>query len=212
MNSESGYTPEDDAEGSEQTAQGGEPLRMSAFRRRLSTQKIYEMKTKLRCSREEGGPGGGAAQGWGSRSGGGDLRRLLPLPTDVVNKAMLTCRRWFDQKHQQCMRHIWVPLLKHLLCLPMKFKFFCGIAKGQHSSTGVGRTRAGDPSPWRPLGRCGVGGQRGRVFSFEDTAPSEPSPSTDWACDPGKFIARLSALSLHLKDGHKDSAYPIRGF
>ena len=58
MNSESGYTPEDDAEGSEQTAQGGEPLRMSAFRRRLSTQKIYEMKTKLRCSREEGGPGG----------------------------------------------------------------------------------------------------------------------------------------------------------
>uniref|UniRef100_A0A8D1BKX9 DC-STAMP domain containing 1 n=1 Tax=Sus scrofa TaxID=9823 RepID=A0A8D1BKX9_PIG len=98
VNSESGYTPEDDAEGSEQTAQGGEPLRMSAFRRRLSTQKIYEMKTKLRCSH-------------------------------VVNKAMLTCRRWFDQKHQQCMRHIWVPLLKHLLCLPMKFKFFCGIAK-----------------------------------------------------------------------------------
>ncbi|XP_007108956.1 LOW QUALITY PROTEIN: E3 ubiquitin-protein ligase DCST1 [Physeter macrocephalus] len=97
VNSESGYAPED-AEGSEETAPGRETLRASAFRHRLSTQKMYELKTKLRCSH-------------------------------VVNKAMITCRRWFDQKHRECIRRIWVPLLNHLLCLPMKFKFFCGIVK-----------------------------------------------------------------------------------
>ncbi|XP_032503352.1 E3 ubiquitin-protein ligase DCST1 isoform X2 [Phocoena sinus] len=97
VNSESGYAPED-AEGSEETAPGRETLRASAFRHHLSTQKMYELKTKLRCSH-------------------------------VVNKAMLNCRRWFDQKHRECIQRIWVPLLSHLLCLPMKFKFFCGVAK-----------------------------------------------------------------------------------
>lgn len=62
VSSESGYAPED-AEGSEETAPGRETLRASAFRHHLSTQKMYELKTKLRCSREgdpwaaEGGEG-----------------------------------------------------------------------------------------------------------------------------------------------------------
>ncbi|XP_058395321.1 E3 ubiquitin-protein ligase DCST1 isoform X2 [Diceros bicornis minor] len=97
VKSETGYTPEDTL-GSEETAQGTETHRAAASRHHLSTQKMYELKTKLRCS-------------------------------SVVNRAILSCRRWFDQKHEQCMQRIWVPLLNHLLCLPMKFKFFCGIAK-----------------------------------------------------------------------------------
>ncbi|XP_019813904.2 E3 ubiquitin-protein ligase DCST1 isoform X2 [Bos indicus] len=96
VNSESGFSPKD-AEGSE-TAPGEETPAASAFRHHLSTQKTYELKTKLRCSY-------------------------------VVNEAMFSCRRWFDQKHGVCMQRIWVPLLNHLLCLPMKFKFFCSIAK-----------------------------------------------------------------------------------
>ncbi|XP_004436185.1 PREDICTED: DC-STAMP domain-containing protein 1 [Ceratotherium simum simum] len=97
VKSETGYTPEDTL-GSEETAQGTETHRATASRHHLSTQKMYELKTKLRCS-------------------------------SVVNRAILSCRRWFDQKHERCMQRIWVPLLNHLLCLPMKFKFFCGIAK-----------------------------------------------------------------------------------
>ncbi|XP_015427206.1 PREDICTED: DC-STAMP domain-containing protein 1 isoform X1 [Myotis davidii] len=97
VNSETGYTPED-ATGLEETAQGQRTRRAMASRPHLSTQKMYELKTKLRCSY-------------------------------VVSKAILNCRRWFDKKHEQCMRRIRVPLLSHLLCLPMKFKFFCGIAK-----------------------------------------------------------------------------------
>ncbi|KAF6292726.1 DC-STAMP domain containing 1 [Rhinolophus ferrumequinum] len=97
VSSETGYTPEE-ATGSEETAQGLRTHRAVASRHHLSTQKMYEMKTKLRCS-------------------------------SVVNQAILSCRRWFDRKHEQCMQRIWVPLLKHLLCVPMKFKFFCGIAK-----------------------------------------------------------------------------------
>ncbi|KAL4828927.1 hypothetical protein H8958_018679 [Nasalis larvatus] len=97
VNSETGYTPED-AMDSGETAQGREAHQAPASSLHLSTQKMYELKTKLRCSY-------------------------------VVNQAILSCRRWFDHKHEQCMKHIWVPLLTHLLCLPMKFKFFCGIAK-----------------------------------------------------------------------------------
>ncbi|XP_025219290.1 E3 ubiquitin-protein ligase DCST1 isoform X2 [Theropithecus gelada] len=97
VKSETGYTPED-AMDSGETAQGREAHQAPASSLHLSTQKMYELKTKLRCSY-------------------------------VVNQAILSCRRWFDHKHEQCMKHIWVPLLTHLLCLPMKFKFFCGIAK-----------------------------------------------------------------------------------
>ncbi|CAK6439469.1 unnamed protein product [Pipistrellus nathusii] len=93
VKSETGYTPED-AGGLAETA----PLRAPAFRAHLSTQKMYELKTKLRCAY-------------------------------VVDRAILSCRRWFDKKHAECMQRIPVPLLNHLLCLPMKFKFFCSIAR-----------------------------------------------------------------------------------
>lgn len=141
MNSETGYTPED-AMDLEETAQGVRTRRAMAFRPHLSTQKMYELKTKLRCSCE-GCPQVGQPWGRGSRSGRGGLRQPLPLPTDVVNKAIVSCRRWFDKKHEQCMQRIRVPLLNHLLCLPMKFKFFCGIAKGQHRGRRVGSPRVG---------------------------------------------------------------------
>lgn len=55
MKSETGYTPED-AGGLAETA----PLRAPAFRAHLSTQKMYELKTKLRCACE-GRPPGAAA-------------------------------------------------------------------------------------------------------------------------------------------------------
>ncbi|XP_047401459.1 E3 ubiquitin-protein ligase DCST1 [Sciurus carolinensis] len=97
VNSETGFVPED-AKNSEETAQGSRTRGAPNPRLHLSTQKMYELKTKLRCSY-------------------------------VVNQAILSCRRWFDQKHEQCMQRISVPLFNHLLCLPMKFKFFCDIAK-----------------------------------------------------------------------------------
>ncbi|XP_004871521.1 DC-STAMP domain-containing protein 1 isoform X2 [Heterocephalus glaber] len=89
VSSEAGYAPED-AMDPEETARSTRP--------HLSTQKMFELKTKLRCSH-------------------------------VVNQAILSCHRWFDRKHEQCVQRVWVPLLNHLLCLPMKFKFFCSITK-----------------------------------------------------------------------------------
>nr|XP_013797173.1 PREDICTED: DC-STAMP domain-containing protein 1 [Apteryx mantelli mantelli] len=68
----------------------------------LSTQKLYEMKTKLRCKY-------------------------------VIDLAMQRCQDWFSTKHQACMEHIVVPLISHLLCLPMKFKFLCHVVKVMHS-------------------------------------------------------------------------------
>ncbi|CAO2598865.1 E3 ubiquitin-protein ligase DCST1 [Lemmus lemmus] len=93
VRSEIGYSPEDATD-----TPAAESRDVPGGRRHLSTQKMYELKTKLRCSY-------------------------------VINKAIINCHRWFEDKHQQCMQRIWVPLLNHLLCLPMKFKFFCSIAK-----------------------------------------------------------------------------------
>ncbi|XP_041421542.1 E3 ubiquitin-protein ligase DCST1-like [Xenopus laevis] len=36
------------------------------------------------------------------------------------------CHEWFDQKYDECMETIWLPLLNHALCWPMKLKFVCG--------------------------------------------------------------------------------------
>ncbi|VCW77247.1 unnamed protein product [Gulo gulo] len=113
VKSDAGFVPED-APGSDPTARRGASQRALPPRRRaLSTQKMYELKTKLRCSY-------------------------------VVDQAIASCRRWFDRKHEQCVRRIWVPLFRDLLCLPMKFKFFCSIAKGRQ-----GGGRAGTESPWK---------------------------------------------------------------
>ncbi|XP_074121376.1 E3 ubiquitin-protein ligase DCST1 isoform X2 [Sminthopsis crassicaudata] len=65
---------------------------------KFSTQKLYEIKTKLRCHY-------------------------------IVGAAVRSCHQWLDHKHTQCMQTIKVPLLNHLLCLPMTFKFLCSIAR-----------------------------------------------------------------------------------
>ncbi|XP_075593029.1 E3 ubiquitin-protein ligase DCST1 [Balearica regulorum gibbericeps] len=67
-----------------------------------STQQLYEMKTKLRC-------------------------------TYLIELGMQRCRDWFNDKHEACVARIVVPLISHLLCLPMKFKFLCHIVQVMHS-------------------------------------------------------------------------------
>ncbi|KAM6106481.1 E3 ubiquitin-protein ligase DCST1 [Pterocles gutturalis] len=47
----------------------------------------------------------------------------------VVELGMRRCREWFAEKHAACMAWVYVPLLRHLLCLPMTFTFLCSIAK-----------------------------------------------------------------------------------
>ncbi|XP_075048440.1 E3 ubiquitin-protein ligase DCST1 isoform X2 [Mixophyes fleayi] len=45
----------------------------------------------------------------------------------VIELGVDKCYDWFDKKHEDCMKTIWLPVLNNLLCLPMKFKFFCNI-------------------------------------------------------------------------------------
>ncbi|CAM2108406.1 unnamed protein product [Caretta caretta] len=47
----------------------------------------------------------------------------------VVDEAIRRCQAWFDAKHKACQRSIAVPLISHLLCLPMKFKFLCHVVQ-----------------------------------------------------------------------------------
>ncbi|XP_053575640.1 E3 ubiquitin-protein ligase DCST1 [Bombina bombina] len=47
----------------------------------------------------------------------------------IAEKGIEKCKDWFDQKHDECMSTIAVPLINFLLCLPMKFKVFCFILR-----------------------------------------------------------------------------------
>ncbi|XP_026572098.1 E3 ubiquitin-protein ligase DCST1 [Pseudonaja textilis] len=47
----------------------------------------------------------------------------------IIQKAVKRCQAWFQTKHRSCMQTIAVPLVNHLLCLPMKFSFLCHLAK-----------------------------------------------------------------------------------
>nr|XP_033781337.1 E3 ubiquitin-protein ligase DCST1 [Geotrypetes seraphini] len=64
----------------------------------LSTQKMFELKTKMRCEY-------------------------------VVEGAIQRCHAWFDKKYDNCLRTIFIPLISHLLCLPMRFKFLCYLTR-----------------------------------------------------------------------------------
>ncbi|XP_039369114.1 E3 ubiquitin-protein ligase DCST1 [Mauremys reevesii] len=51
----------------------------------------------------------------------------------VIDEAIGRCQAWFDAKHKACLQRIAVPLISHLLCLPMKFKFLCHVVQVMHA-------------------------------------------------------------------------------
>ncbi|KAL7978091.1 hypothetical protein Chor_005078 [Crotalus horridus] len=56
-------------------------------------------------------------------------RFLVLMKSRIIQQAVRRCRAWFQTKHRSCMQTIAVPLVNHLLCLPMKFSFLCYLAK-----------------------------------------------------------------------------------
>uniref|UniRef100_A0A803V6X3 DC-STAMP domain containing 1 n=1 Tax=Ficedula albicollis TaxID=59894 RepID=A0A803V6X3_FICAL len=66
--------------------------------RALSTQQIYETKTRLRCQ-------------------------------TVIEEGLQRCLGHFQRMYKECMKRLTVPLLNHLVCLPMQFGFLCHSVK-----------------------------------------------------------------------------------
>lgn len=61
----------------------------------------------------------------------GQLRGPAPAsPPDLIELGMQRCRDWFSEKHDACMAKVFVPVISHILCLPMKFTALCHIVKG----------------------------------------------------------------------------------
>uniref|UniRef100_F6U3W8 DC-STAMP domain containing 1 n=1 Tax=Monodelphis domestica TaxID=13616 RepID=F6U3W8_MONDO len=105
------------------------PLR-SVFKELLRELEVIKLEElgQLGGSLNRVRPGDGRC--WGQMvEEGGHVRNAPSLrPPDIVDRAVRSCHRWFDHKHALCMEKIKVPLLNHLLCLPMTFKFLCRIA------------------------------------------------------------------------------------
>ncbi|XP_042295667.1 E3 ubiquitin-protein ligase DCST1 isoform X2 [Sceloporus undulatus] len=49
--------------------------------------------------------------------------------TSIIDQAIKRCQTWFETKYRSCLRTIAVPLVSHLLCIPMKFSFLCQFVK-----------------------------------------------------------------------------------
>lgn len=47
----------------------------------------------------------------------------------VVQEAIMRCSQWFTLKWTQCMSTVSIPVLNHILCVPMKFTFLCDIMR-----------------------------------------------------------------------------------
>ncbi|XP_077431209.1 DC-STAMP domain-containing protein 1 [Vanacampus margaritifer] len=47
----------------------------------------------------------------------------------IVDKGVAKCREWFGDKWNECAKVIGVPVIKHILCVPMKFHFLCDIIR-----------------------------------------------------------------------------------
>ncbi|MEE6522981.1 hypothetical protein FKM82_021677, partial [Ascaphus truei] len=83
-------------EGYNQKIEKEQKEEVKANNKTLSTQRIVDLKTKLRCQY-------------------------------IIETGIDRCHDWFDKKHAECMRVLWLPVFNHILCLPMKFKFLCNI-------------------------------------------------------------------------------------
>ncbi|KAJ7307338.1 hypothetical protein JRQ81_009348 [Phrynocephalus forsythii] len=83
--------------------------------------------------------------GYGGRSVREAVRKANPSTQEVyeaktrrrcgyiIEQAVRRCQAWFETKYQSCLRTIAVPLISHLLCIPMKFSFLCHLAKLMHT-------------------------------------------------------------------------------
>lgn len=52
---------------------------------------------------------------------------------DVVDEGVQRCTDWFSRRWEECMKAIPVPVINHILCVPMQFHFLCDVMRGERS-------------------------------------------------------------------------------
>ncbi|XP_072254310.1 E3 ubiquitin-protein ligase DCST1-like, partial [Pyxicephalus adspersus] len=55
-----------------------------------------------------------------------DIKQLLRCDY-VIDQGITKCYEWFEIKYDECLGKIVVPVVSHILCLPLKFSFICKI-------------------------------------------------------------------------------------
>lgn len=84
------------------------------------------MKTLMQCDRERCViDTGGTSTQVTSRV------RVCVCDAGVVVEGVQRCADWFSNKWAECMEMIPVPVINHILCVPMKFHFLCDVMRGE---------------------------------------------------------------------------------
>lgn len=68
--------------------------------------------------------------------------KVMMRCNNVVDLGVQRCADWFSLRWAECMETIPVPVINHILCVPMKFHFLCDVMKGGAAAGGAGRSTA----------------------------------------------------------------------
>ncbi|XP_023126280.2 E3 ubiquitin-protein ligase DCST1 isoform X2 [Amphiprion ocellaris] len=105
----------------------------------------------------------------------------------VVNQGIQRCADWFSSRWEACLEAIPVPVINHILCIPMKFHFLCDVMRVM--------------TPWCRE-HIPVEGNFGQLFDQLNSSVEQLSR---------EFIAELS-VQEHEEQGVLDGALPADNF
>lgn len=98
-----------------------------------STQELFTSRTRMQCDSESHDNGiCNILERWSKSETRSPRRVCVP---DVVDEGVQRCTDWFSQRWAECMKAIPVPVINHILCVPMQFHFLCDVMRGERSNT-----------------------------------------------------------------------------
>lgn len=100
-----------------------------------STQELFTSRTRMQCDSESHDNSiCNILDRWRKNETRSPHRvRVRVCVPDVVDQGVQRCTDWFSHRWEECMKAIPVPVINHILCVPMQFHFLCDVMRGERS-------------------------------------------------------------------------------
>lgn len=93
------------------------------------TQELFTSRTRMQCDSESHDN----ILERRRKNETGSPHRVRACVPDVVDEGVRRCTDWFSLRWAECMKAIPVPVINHILCVPMQFHFLCDVMRGERS-------------------------------------------------------------------------------
>lgn len=115
------------------TQYGYERFRSRRAAAASSTQELFTSRTRKQCDSESHDNGTCNILERCRKNVTRSLHRVRVCVPDVVDEGVQRCTDWFSHRWAECMKAIPVPVINHILCVPMQFHFLCDVMRGERS-------------------------------------------------------------------------------